>query len=52
MKEKVVFILLEGFADWEGAPLAAELRAAEVEHPSFEVLYASDKRNPAARSGA
>ena len=46
MKEKVVFILLEGFADWEGAPLAAELRAAEVEHPSFEVLYASDKKEP------
>lgn len=46
MKEKVVFILLEGFADWEGAPLAAELRAAEEEHPSFEVLYASDKKEP------
>lgn len=41
--EKVVFILLEEFADWEVTPLAAELNTPDADHPAFEVLFASDK---------
>lgn len=44
MKETVVFVLLEGFADWEGAPLAAELTSPETERPPVQVLYASTDR--------
>ena len=46
MKDKIVFVLLPGFADWEGAPLAAELAQPETEHPAFEVRYASLSREP------
>ena len=46
MKEEIVFVLLPGFADWEGAPLAAELAQPETEHPAFEVRYASLSREP------
>ena len=46
MKDKIVFVLLPGFADWEGAPLAAELAQPETEHPAFEVHYASLSREP------
>lgn len=46
MKGKVVFVLLDGFADWEGAPLAAALTQPEGEYEAFEVLYASDRREP------
>ena len=40
--EQVIFILLDGFADWEYAPLAAELANPAVEHPAYQVLFASD----------
>ncbi len=40
--EKVVFVILEGFADWEYAPLAAELASPQTDHPAYQVLFASD----------
>lgn len=46
LKGKVVFVLLDGFADWEGAPLAAALTQPEGEYQAFDVLYASDRKEP------
>ncbi len=41
-KDTIVFVLLEGFADWEYGPLAGELADPQVDHPAFDVRYASD----------
>lgn len=42
---KVVFIILDTFADWEYGPLAAEL-ASPDEGETFDVLFASDTKEP------
>lgn len=41
-KPKIVLIILDGFADWEYGPLAGELAHPQVEHPAYEVIFASD----------
>lgn len=41
MADKVVFVILEGFADWEYGPLAAALTSPEHDAPRREVLFAS-----------
>lgn len=43
--EKIVFVILDGFADWEYAPLAAALAAPEGDYPAFEVIFASDTKD-------
>ena len=44
MKPKIVFIILDQFADWEYAPLAAELSMGQSGIMPYEVLYASDSK--------
>lgn len=44
--EKAVFIILDGFADWEYAPLAAALADPEGAYPAYQVLFASDTLGP------
>lgn len=46
MKKKVVFVLLDRFADWEGAALAAELTNPEASDMACDVLYASSDTQP------
>ena len=46
MKRKVVFVILHQFADWEYAPLAAELHSPDIGGEAFEVLFASDTLDP------
>jgi len=46
MKQQVVFVILDQFADWEYGPLAAELNNPEVDHPAYEVVYASNTLEP------
>ena len=41
-KPKIVFVLLDAFADWEYGPLAAVLANPDVESQTYDVLYASD----------